>query len=292
MAFSIITDTSANLPSKQLKENNVTVVPFSYYVGEKEYTCLDTDSFNGAEYYDLISNGAKVTTSQINPQRYIDHIEPLLKEEKDVLYVGMSSGISGSYASAEAAAAQLREKYPKRKINLVDTLGASLGEGLLVIKAIEYLKQDFDVNKATDLLLSLRHRMCQVFTVDDLMYLRRTGRVSNVTAVVGTVLNIKPLLKGSEIGKIVPFGKARGRKRAIEALAERYRQFAVHPEKQTVGIAQANCEEDADYLKKLIKRIKAPKDFLTVCYEPVTGAHAGPGTLALFFESVEGIRAK
>lgn len=292
MSFSIVTDTSANLPSERLKREQVHVIPFSYYIDGQAHTCLDTEAFDGAAYYDSIRTGVRVTTSLVNPQQFIDAVEPMLMRGEDVLFVGMSSGISGSYGSAELAAEQLREEYPQRCIRLVDTLSASLGEGILVLRAILCRDQGKTLDETAELLLALRHRICQIFTVDDLMYLHRSGRISNLTAVVGTVLNIKPLLKGDEEGKIVTCDKVFGRQKALATLAERYDALAVQPEGQLVGIAHAGCPEDAEQLEALLRRNHPPKEVLTVCYEPVTGAHVGPGALALFFEGGDDVRSK
>ena len=292
MSFRIVTDTSANLPSELLEQHDIPVIPFSYYMNGVEANCMDTRLFDGKAYFDAIRNGAAVTTSQITPQLYMDTLRPYLKAGEQILFVGMSSGISGSYHCAELAKEELLEEFPEASIELVDTLGASLGEGLLVLKAAECRAQGMPLASVAELLRAERHRMCQIFTVDDLMHLRRSGRLSNIQAVVGTMLRIKPLLKGNEQGQIVTYGKCRGRRHAIEALAERYAEFVSDPQTQTVGIAHADCQEDADYLISLLNKKRPPKDILTVCYEPVTGSHVGPATLALFFEAFEGVRGK
>lgn len=292
MSYTIITDTSANLPEAQLTLHEVKEVPFSYCEEGEMHTCMDIAAFDGARYYNAIRSGARVRTSQINPQQYCDCMRTLLEKGEDILYVGMSSGISGAYASAELAARELRAEFPQRVIRLVDTYSASLGEGLLVLKAIACKAGGMALDAAAELLLSLRHRVCQVFTVDDLMHLRKSGRISNITAVAGTVLNIKPLLKGDELGRIVNFGKVIGRRRAVEALAAKYEALAVEPEKQTVGIAHADCPEEAARLASLLKKNRPPKEIMTVCYEPVTGAHVGPGALALFFLGGAGVRTE
>lgn len=292
MGFALITDTSANLPLDRLRRSAVGVVPLSYFIGEQAHTCVDIEAFDGEAYYDAIRKGTRVTTSQINPQRYMDCMRPLLESGQDLLYVGMSSGISGSYASAELAARELREAFPQREIRLVDTYGASLGEGLLVLRAIECRDRGMSLDATAETLLLLRHRVCQVFTVDDLMHLRSSGRISNLTAVAGTVLNIKPLLKGDELGRIVTFGKVIGRRRAIEALAQRYDELAEDPEGQLVGIAHAGCPAEAAQLAARLLRVRPPREILTVCYEPVTGSHVGPGALALFFVGGDGVRLK
>lgn len=289
--FQIITDTSANLPSELAAEKDLTVIPFPYFVNGARHTCLDTEGFDGKTFYGAMREGAEVTTSQINPQNYIDVMRPVLQKGLDILFVGMSSGISGAYHSAELAAEELRAEFPERKIRLVDTIGASLGEGLLVLRAVRDKLAGLSLDAIYEKLMDLRHRLCNIFTVDDLKYLRKGGRLSNLSFIVGTLLQIKPLLKGNEEGKIVAFAKLRGRKKALEELAKRYDEYVVDAGEQTVGIAHADCPEDAAYLSALLRRKHPPKEILTVGYEPVTGSHVGPGTLALFFEAREGCRS-
>ena len=289
--FQIITDTSANLPSELAAEKDLTVIPFPYFVNGARHTCLDTEGFDGKTFYGAMREGAEVTTSQINPQNYIDVMRPVLQKGLDILFVGMSSGISGAYHSAELAAEELRAEFPERKIRLVDTIGASLGEGLLVLRAVRDKLAGLSLDAIYEKLMDLRHRLCNIFTVDDLKYLRKGGRLSNLSFIVGTILQIKPLLKGNEEGRIVAFAKLRGRKKALEELAKRYDEYVVNAEEQTIGIAHADCPEDAAYLTALLRRNHPPKEILTVGYEPVTGSHVGPGTLALFFEAREGCRS-
>ena len=292
MAFAIVTDTSANLPSALVREHGVTVIPFTYTFDGVELTSTDIAAFDGPTFYAAMRKGTAVTTSLISPERYASCFRPILEAGQDLLFVSMSSGISGSYQAAALAAEELREAFPERTIRLVDALGASLGEGLLVLEAVRCRAAGQDLYDTAGRLLSLRRRVCQVFTVDDLQYLRRGGRLSNMAAVVGTVLNIKPILKGNEEGKIVSTAKVRGRKKAIETLAARYETLVAEPETQTVGIAHADCAEDAETLAALLRKNKAPREILTVMYEPVTGSHVGPGTLALFFLGNEDVRSK
>ena len=292
MGYAIVTDTSANLPSQLVREKDISVVPFSYYIDGEEFCCTDTDAFDGADYYARLRKREKISTSQITPQRYIDHIEPLLRAGRDVLYIGMSSGISGSYQSAEIAAAQLREEYPERTIRTVDTLGASLGEGLVVLKAAQWRDEGKTIEETETAALQMRKRMYQVFMVDDLFQLKRLGRLSNAASVVGTVLQIKPLLKGNELGQIVCIGKERGRRKAIRALADHYKALVRDPAQQVVGIAHADCAEDAEFLNGLLREAARPKNVLNVLYEPVTGCHVGSGTLALFFLGDEEVRSR
>ena len=289
--FQIITDTSANLPSEMLRANDITCIPFPYFVNGARHTCLDTEGFDGETFYGAMREGAEITTSQINPQHYIEVMKPILQKGLDILFVGMSSGISGSYHCAELAREELSMEFPERNIRLVDTLGASLGEGLLVLKAVKEKLMGLSLDSVYEKLMDLRHRLCNIFTVDDLKYLRKGGRLSNLSFIVGTLLQIKPLLKGNEEGKIVAFAKLRGRKKALEELAKRYDEYVVDAEEQTIGIAHADCLQDAEFLASLLRRNHPPKDILTVGYEPVTGSHVGPGTLALFFEARSGCRA-
>lgn len=291
-AFAIFTDTSANLPTPLLEKYQIGVLPFSYLINGNAHTCLDTNSFDGASFYGAIRAGTQVTTTQITPQLYIDGLSPVLESGQDVLFIGMSSGISGSFRSAELAAEELRAMFPGRSIQLVDTKAASLGEGIPVLRSVFYRAQGKSLAETAMLLQEDCKRICQIFTVDDLMHLRRGGRLSGVSAVVGTVLHIKPLLKGDEQGRIVTFGKVRGRKNSIEALAKQYDALVEYPEAQTIGIAHADCRQDAEHLCELLRKNRPPKEILLVDYEPVTGSHVGPGALALFFMGAEDVRSK
>lgn len=290
MSFTIITDTSANLPTAMLKERDIRVIPYYYSIGDKQFSCLDTEGFDGEKFYKAMRLGADVKTSAINFQAYIEFFTPILEKGQDILFVSMSSGISSSFHCSEIAAQELAEKFPDRKICLLDTISASLGEGLFAIKAADYRDAGYTVDKTHSLLEKEKMSMYQVFTVDDLMYLRRTGRLTGSAAIIGNMLQVKPILKGNENGEIVNFSKVIGRKKAVEMLAQRYNMLVKEPENQTVGIAHADCADDAKYLAELLNKKKPPRDILTVVYEPVTGSHVGPGTLALFFMSDSTVR--
>lgn len=281
--YRVVTDTSANLDKATAAKYGISVIPFNYYLNGLEASCIDIAAFDGAAYYAAIRAGARATTSQVPPARYIEYMEPILKQGEDILFVGMSSGISGSFYSAQAAAQELGEAYPARQIRLIDTLGASLGEGLLAIRAGEMRQHGADIAAAEAELLRMRDKMCQIFTVDDIMHLKSTGRLSNIAAVIGSVLNIKPLLKGDENGQIVCWQKVRGRRNAIKAIAAKYAELVEDAAGQDIGIAHADCARDAALLAELITLSSAPRSIIMQCYEPVTGAHVGPGALALFF---------
>lgn len=291
MQFVAVTDTSGNLPTPLVKEHDLKMIPFAYFIDGERFTCLDTESFDGDAFYTLLKN-TEVKTTQINPAEYADFFEPYLADGKDVVYVAMSSGISGSCQSAAIGAEMLLERYPDRTIEVVDTRGASLGEGLVAVEAARLRDRGLSAQEAAERLRALSERMFNVFTVNDLLFLRRGGRLSNLSAIVGTVLGIKPILKGGEDGRISAFDTVRSRRRSIKALAAQYEQYVVDAENQTIGIAHAACREDAELLMQLIREGEhPPKQILLVDYEPVTGAHVGPGALALFFESCEGVRA-
>jgi DegV family protein with EDD domain len=283
MSFTIITDTSANLPLELTEARSITVVPFYYNLQGQELCCTDITNFDGKGYYDKIRAGAKVTTTQITPQHYVDAMRPHLEAGEDLLAICMSSGISGTYQSAEIAASQLREEFPDRNIKTVDTLGASLGEGIFALRAADYRDQGKSLDETYEIIMDERVAMNQVFTVDDLMHLRRGGRISGASAIVGTMLSIKPMLKGNEKGQIVAFGKIRGRRNSVKAIADNYNLLVKNPQEQMIGIAHADCQEDVDFLISMLNEKNPPKEILTVCYEPVTGSHVGPGGLALFF---------
>ena len=288
--FAILTDSASNLTAKQLRDNNITAIPFPYFLKGKECGCDTLETFDDMAFYAALKNGEKVTTSQINPQKYIDYMRPILESGKDILFIGLSSGISGAFSSAVIAKEQLNDEFPERRIELVDSLGASLGEGLIALKAAEYRAEGKTIGETAEEIRIHIEKMYQVFTVDDLMFLKRTGRLSNLSAAVGTVLGIKPILKGNEEGKIVAFGKVRGRAKVISALAEKYNALVKDPETQTVGISYCDCKEDAKALADLINKTNPPKKLLIVKHEPATGSHLGPGALALYFEGEKGVR--
>jgi len=292
MSYAIITDSTANLTAALLEENDILDIPLPCFVDGREYRFCELEQFNDTEYYSAIRNGAVVTTSQINPQCYMDSMRPLLDAGEDILFIGISSGISGSFASAEIAKRQLMEEYPERRIELIDSRGAGLGEGLLALMAAKCRAVGKKLEDTVEQVSALRERLYQVFIVDDLMHLKRTGRLSNAGAILGSLLNIKPLLKGSTEGKIVAFDKVRGRKKAIRAMAEKCFSLAQNAAQQIIGITHADCREDAEQLAGLIREKLVPKEILILKHEPVTGSHIGPGALALFFAGDADVRCQ
>lgn len=292
--FTIITDTSANLPTPLTEAHGVVVLPLTYHFEGEERSCMDTVPFQdeaGEYFYKKLYEGEKVTTSQVTPQRYIDTFTPLLERGEDILFIGMSSGISSSYHSSEVAAEELREAFPERKILTFDTLAASLGEGKAVLHAVEYRDSGMSIDDTYAKLLADRDELYQVVVLDDLMFLHRGGRVSAPKALLGKLIGIRPILKGDEEGHLVVCDKAKGRQRGIGVLIKKYTELIDRAKAQLVCIAYTDCPEDAFALKETLCSIFRPKDFLVQRYEPVTGSHIGPGTIALFFEGKKGVRA-
>ena len=276
----LFTDTSANLPVEIIDEYGIEVVPFSYTIDGVEY--IPEREFDGKAFYAAMRTGSEVKTSMVNAGTFIERFKTALDAGKDVLYIGMSGGISGTANAALMAKQELDEEYPDRKIVVIDTLAASLGEGLLVIKAAEQLRDGAALDTIEETIRAQVPSMCQSFTVDDLKYLKKTGRVSGAAAIIGNVLSIHPILIGDYEGKIVVKSKVRGMKRTLDALAERYAELVLN-KAETIGIAHADNEEGKAYLVQRLRDKGLTGKCVSVCYEPVTGSHVGPGTVALFF---------
>lgn len=276
----LFTDTSANLPVEIIDEYGIEVVPFSYTIDGVEY--IPEREFDGKAFYAAMRAGSEVKTSMVNAGTFIERFKAALDAGKDVLYIGMSGGISGTANAALMAKQELDEEYPDRKIVVIDTLAASLGEGLFVIKAAEQLRDGIALDAIEEDIRAQVPHMCQSFTVDDLKYLKKTGRVSGAAAIIGNVLSIHPILIGDYEGKIVVKSKVRGMKRTLDALAERYAELVLN-KAETIGIAHADNEEGKAYLVQRLRDKGLTGKCLSVCYEPVTGSHVGPGTVALFF---------
>ena len=284
MSFIVFTDGCSNLPGSVLSRWQIRTVPFTYTInGQQIVYNGDIDSFDSHAHYELLRSGELIQTSLANTQQFIDHFRPVLKEGLDIVYIGMSSGISGTYQASSMAAEELMTEFPQRRVRTVDSLGAGLGTGLLTIHAADLRNEGKTADEAADLLDKKRMDLCEFFTVDDLMFLRRTGRLSTTGALAGTMLGIKPILRGDEEGHIVTCQKCRGRKKAVDTLAQLYQTRAVNPENQIVAISHGDCPEEAQALADRICAIAQPKELIFCPHEPVTGSHVGPGMLAVFF---------
>lgn len=281
----LFTDTSANLPLRLIREYHIQVLPFAYTVNGVSVDYSAETDFDGPAFYNAMRDGADVATCLINMGRFTDAFEPELAAGNDIIYVGMSGGISGTAGVAAIAAGEMRERYPQRKILAFDTYAASLGEGLMVLEAAEMIRRGRDFEAISEMLFARRPNMCQYFTVDDLKYLRKGGRISGAAAVIGSVLHIKPILQGDDTGHIILCGKVRGRKNALAHLAEKYDALCADKSSR-IGIAHADDEEGTAYLIEKLREKGFSGECLTVCYEPVTGSHVGPGTIALFYPGI------
>lgn len=290
MSFAIVTDSLAGLPLNQIARKGIIVIPLSYYVNGVEHTCLAPEGCDMVGFYQAMKQRAEVSTSMIPPQRFTEYMTPLLSSGLDILFISASSGISSSYQSACIAAEQLLEEYPDRKIQVVDSLSSTLGEGILVLRAFSLREKGMSLEETAETVLALRPRIAHYFTVDDLFYIRRGGRISGASALLGTMLHIKPMCKGDEHGHIVANGKVRGRAQSIKRLAEIYDQLVRYPGDQIVFIAHGNCPQDAETLAELVRRNNPPKELVVLPFDPTNGSHAGPGSLGIFFEGDEDAR--
>lgn len=278
MSFAIFSDPSCNLPRAQLEEFQVQIIPASYEREGKLIPCPRyPEEFDGREYYNYLRNKGVVKTSLIPAGQMEDAFRPVLAGGKDVLYITLSSGISGTVAAGFQAAQALAEEFPERQVRVLDSMGAGFGIGLLLGRASDYQKAGLSLAETYTLVERDRDNLCEFFTVDDLMFLRRTGRLSGVTATLGTMLQLKPLLRGDESGHITVFNKVRGRKRAVETLAGLYRKRVCRPETQRVYISHGDCPEEAEQLAQMVRDIAQPKELIVCLHEPLTGAHVGPG---------------
>lgn len=279
--YVIITDSSSDLCKEILCDPDLAMIQLDVLVeGEEPKANCDIDT---KEFYNKLRDKKSATTSAVNIDAFLAVFEPYLNDGTDVLYLGFSSGLSGTYNAGLVAAKELAEKYPERKIYAVDTLAASLGQGLLVDYAVKLKNDGADIETVRDFVEENKLNLCHWFTVDDLFFLKRGGRVSATTAVVGSMLSIKPVLHVDNDGKLISVSKARGRKAAIDALFSKMGETGTDLEGQTVFISHGDCIDDANYLANKIKEKYSVKDVVIGYVGPVIGAHSGPGTLALFF---------
>lgn len=288
--FEIIVDSAANIPADLVKKFKIKVLSFVNLVNGKEVTCFDPDLSEeeerqkGKEYYDAIRSGAEVKTGLISSGIFEDTFREILEQDKDILYFSLSKNISGNYNLARIAAEELMDSGEySHKIRLIDSLNASLAQGILAIYASEMRDKGMAFDDVADELETYPARMNGVFTVGDLKYLSRTGRISGTSALIGNVLSIKPILRGNKDGYIVQYKKCRGRKSALNELISLVCDNIVDSENQIIGIAHADAYEDSLYIMEQIqKRIKV-RDFINTSYDFCTGSHVGPDTIALFF---------
>ena len=279
--YIIITDSSSDLNAKMIEKYGIASLDLAVTV-EGEDPKLNSEIDPKAFYASLRSKkGAK--TSAVAIESFKDFFRPYLEQGTDILYLGFSSGLSGTYQCAFVAAREMREEFPARTILTVDTLCASLGQGLLVHYAVQKRDEGADIRTVCDYIESIKLNLCHLFTVDDLFFLKRGGRVSTATAIVGSALGIKPVMHVDNEGHLIKIGIKRGRRASIDDLCARMQATAIDPAEQTVFISHGDCLEDAEYLAQRIRETMGAKEIFIDYVGPVIGAHSGPGTLALFF---------
>lgn len=284
MSYVLVTDSSANLTDELIEQLDVRIVSLLFRVDGQVYHSYEPGKKTDlGKFYAMMRERKEITTSLVDYKDCVEEFEKALSAGKDVLYIGFSSGLSGTYQAACLAAADLQEKYPQQKIITVDSLAASLGQGLLVYYAAKLRLQGAELETVAEWVEAEKLSLCHWFTVDDLFFLKRGGRVSAAVAIAGTALRIKPVMHVDNAGKLIPVSKVQGRKKSLDALVQKMEETAICPEEQMVFISHGDCEEDALYVKQqLQEKLKVPEVVINYV-DPVVGAHSGPGTVALFF---------
>ena len=286
--FVIITDSSADLAADLVRKLDVQVLPLGFVMEGKTYHDYpDHRDMDPRVFYDLLRKGELATTNAVNVAQYTEALEPLLQAGRDVLILSFSSGLSTTYNSSRIAVEDLRERYPQRKLYTVDTLCASLGQGLLVWYAARQRDLGCSIEEVRDWVEDHKLNLCHQFTVDDLHFLKRGGRISAATAVVGSMLHIKPVLHVDNEGRLVNIDKARGRQASLKALVDQMAQTAIDPGSLTVFISHGDCLEDAQTVADMVRKRFGVEEIVINYVGPVIGAHSGPGTVALFYMGTE-----
>ena len=278
----LFADTASNLPVALNKKYNVNIIPLSYTVDGvlAEYD-LEHD-FDGKSFYDAMRNGAEMKTSMANSELFRESFEEAAKNGDDVIYIGLSAGISGTCRAAEIAAEEVIEEYPEAKIHVINSLGAGLGIGMQVAEIAKLIEEGKTFEEVVSISEERKHHMCQFFTVDDLTYLKKGGRISGATAAIGTLLNIKPLLRGDEEGHIVSWGKCRGINKCILEIVKKYDELVFDKSADVMMIHGDNMAA-IDFLTEKLRENGFTGNTTVMPFEPVCGCHVGPGSVALFF---------
>jgi len=281
--FILSSDSTTDFSDQYIKENQIHMLHLSYTMEGVNYSGIDGDKLTEKEFYAKMRAGFMPTTAQINPENAKTFFLELLKSGKDILHLAFSSKLSGSYSSVKLAADELMEEDPSRKIVVIDSKAASLGEGLYVHYGVKLRDEGKSMEEAAQWLLDNRDKFCHYFTVDDLHHLHRGGRVSKASAILGTMLGIKPLLHVDEEGRLIPLYKVRGRKQSLDKLVDEMEARTKNDRNEICFISHGDCLQDAEYVRDQIKKRLGIKHFLINYVGPVIGAHSGPNTIALFF---------
>ena len=286
--YVIMTDSSCDLPASLAEKMELTVLPLYVEVdGQKYVNYLDEREIAFSEIYAKLRTKCPAKTSAVNMQDFLEPMESLLRAGKDILYIGFSSGLSSTYSAGAMAAKELEDRYPDRKIYTVDSLCASMGQGLLVYLAWQEKQKGRTIEEVRDYTENTKLHLCHWFTIDDLMFLKRGGRISGATAVVGSMLSIKPVMHVDNDGHLIKVSTARGRKASIKALADEAEKRGINLKEPTIFISHGDCVEEANYLGDIMRSRFGVKDVVVNYVGPVIGAHSGPGTIALFFLGTE-----
>ena len=280
--YVIFTDSGCDIKPEMLKAWGVGYENLTFRF-DGEDTIYTGDDMDILEFYQKMRDGGVAKTAATNPEAFITAFRKILAEGNDILHLGFSSGLSTTYNASRIAALQLAEEFPDRKIVTVDTLAASAGQGLLVYLAVKKLEEGVSLEENAEYIKTMVPKLCHWFTVDDLVYLKRGGRISALSAFAGAMLGIKPVLHVDDEGHLVNVAKVRGRKTAVAALADKYGELADDKENGIVFISHADCTADVEQLEKLLKDRYGATVQVVTHVGSVIGAHAGPGTLALFF---------
>lgn len=284
--FDIITDSASNLTEDLARKYNINIITYKCNIAGEEYLCYEDgrdDEVDGKEFYDKLRNGADIKTSLISPGDIIGQFIKSLNKDNDILFLCMSQRLSGTYQSAQVVKSQLEEDYPDRKIVIVDSMSASFGEGFLAIQASLMREKGASLHEAAKWIEDNRLKMRHIFTVEDLKYLLKGGRVSHVKALLSSMLSIKPLLYASNEARIERFSVVRGRKKSLDYLVEDYLKYAVNPSEQIIAIAHCDCKEEAEYIADRIRKENPTKEIIIKVYDRCSGAHVGPGGVCIFF---------
>ena len=284
MGYQIVTDSACNLTEEMIDAFGLEILSLTFMVdGVQHRSYLKGEKTDLRQFYTMMREGKVITTSLPNMQETEATLRRVLDADSDVLYLGFSSALSGTYEATELLMKQLTGEYPERTLCAVETFAASGGEGMLVYLACKKKEAGASLEEVADFVRETRDHLCHWFTVDDLMFLFRGGRVSRTSAWAGTLLNIKPVMHVDNEGRLVPMEKARGRRKAIKALVDHMEQTAIDPTNQTIFITHGDCIEDVVLLESEITKRLGCTEFVVNYVDPVIGAHSGPGTLALFF---------
>ena len=289
--YQILADSSCDLPFSLARSLGVSYAPLRVQFQGAEYeNFLDGDPRSRLDikaFYSALRTGTPTSTTAVNPEGWSALMTPVLEAGQDILVLAFSSGLSSTYAAAVLAAQELGSRYPARTIRVVDTLCASMGQGLLIYHAVQRQRAGESLEQVTDFVEANKLHLCHWFTVDDLMFLKRGGRISAATAVMGTMLKIKPVLHVDDEGHLINMGKARGRQAALSALVDKMAELAVNPKDQIVFISHGDCRKDAVAVADMVRERFGTQDIRINYVGPVIGAHSGPGTLALFYLGTE-----